>query len=73
MSDANVDEREIELRLAMLQHWYGDLLTDEQWEGVREGIVEEVIEVSEALQSVVLDYADEPLPLFAPYRAETGR
>ncbi len=70
MSDTHGDGQEIELRLAMLRHWYGDLLTDEQWDGVREGLIEEVIEVSEALQSVRLDYADEPLPLFAPYRGE---
>jgi|GEM_PF-1601275 hypothetical protein len=70
MSDVRVDEQEIELRLAMLKHWYGDLIAADQWEGVREGLVEEVIEVSEALQSVKLDYADEPLPLFAPYRGK---
>lgn len=68
MSDSRIDEPEIELRLAMLKHWYGDLLTDEQWNGVREGIGEEITEVSQALQSVRLDYVDEPLPLFAPYR-----
>lgn len=66
----NIDQGEIELRLALLKHWYGDLLTDKQWEWVREGLEEEVIEVSNALQAVSLDYADEPLPLFAPYRGE---
>ena len=70
MSDPDIGEREIELRLSLLKYWYGNLLTDEQWEGVREGVFEEVIEVSQALQSVELDYADEPLPLFAPHRGE---
>ena len=70
MSDPDIGEREIELRLSLLKYWYGNLLTDEQWEGVREGVFEEVIEVSQALQSVELDYADEPLPLFAPHRDE---
>ena len=70
MSNTEIDEVEIELRLSMLKHWYGGQLTDEQWEGVREGIREELIEVSEAIRAVELGYTDEPLPLFAPYRGE---
>ena len=39
MSDNEIDETEIDLRLAMLKHWYGDLLSEEQWTEVREGCV----------------------------------
>ena len=52
----------------MLQHRYGDQLTAEQWDAVRRQILSEVVEVSQALAAVPLDYTDEPLPLFTPYR-----
>ena len=51
-------------------HWYGDLLTEEQWSEVREGVREELVEVSDAIRAVELGYDDEPFPLFAPYRGE---
>ena len=68
--DSPATTREAELRLAMLRHWYGDRLSTEQWQAVREGIVAEVIEVADALAAVKLDHTDEPLPLFAPYRGD---
>jgi hypothetical protein len=61
---------EVELRLAMLRHWYGDQLSAEQWEEVRRQIGTEVVEVSQALAEVPLDHTDEPLPLFTPYRSD---
>ncbi len=70
MPNTDIDETEIDLRLAMLKHWYGDLLTEEQWGDVREGVREELIEVANALRAVELGYGDEPLPLFTPYRGE---
>ena len=70
MSDNEIDETEIDLRLAMLRHWYGDLLSKEQWAEVREGVREELIEVADAVRAVELGYGDEPLPLFTPYRGE---
>ena len=70
MSDNEIDETEIDLRLAMLRHWYGDLLSEEQWTEVREGVGEELVEVANAVRAVELGYDDEPLPLFTPYRGE---
>ena len=70
MSDTKVDEAEIDFRLAMLKHWYGDLLSEEQWVEVREGVREELIEVGDALHAVELGYDDEPFPLFTPFRGE---
>ena len=70
MNDDEIDHTEIDILLSMLKHWYGDQLTDEQWQGVREGIREELIKVSQAIRAVELGYADEPLPLFSPYRGE---
>lgn len=70
MNDDEIDQTEIDILLSMLKHWYEDQLTDEQWQGVREGLREELIEVSQAIRAVELGYADEPLPLFSPYRGE---
>ncbi len=70
MSDTEIDESEIDIRLAMLRHWYGDLLSEEQWREVRKGVREELVEVSNAIRSIELGYDDEPFPLFAPYRGE---
>ena len=62
--------REVELRLAMLRHWYGDQLDAEQWEEVRRQVRTELVEVSHALAEVPLDPTDEPQPLFTPYRSD---
>ena len=70
MSDTKVDEAEIDFRLALLKHWYGDLLSEKQWVEVREGVREELIEVGDALRVVELGYDDEPFPLFTPFRGE---
>ena len=35
MAEAADLSHEVELRLAMLRHWYGDQLSAEQWEEVR--------------------------------------
>lgn len=70
MSNIQIDESEIELRLALLRHWYGDLLSEEQWAEVREGVREELVEVADAIRSIELGYDDEPFPLFVPYRGE---
>ena len=70
MSDNEIDEAEIDIRLAMLRYWYGDLLSEEQWSEVREGVKEELVEVADAIRAVELGYDDEPFPLFAPYRGE---
>ena len=70
MPNTEIDATEIDLRLAMLKHWYGDLLSEEQWHEVREGVREELIEVADAVRAVELGFDDEPLPLFTPYRGE---
>jgi len=62
--------REVELRLAMLRHWYGEQLSAEQWEEVRRQVRAEVVEVSLALAEVPLDHTDEPPSLFTPYRSD---
>ena len=70
MNNAEINEAEIDLRLAMLKHWYGDLLTEDQWTEIREGVREELVEVADALRAVELGFDDEPFPLFTPYRGE---
>ncbi len=63
-------EAEIDLRMKMLQQWYGGRLTPKQWAQVREGVDKEVVEVSEALRAVRLTFTDEPQAIFRPYRKE---
>ena len=70
MAEAADLSHEVELRLAMLRHWYGDQLSAEQWEEVRRQVRTELVEVSQALAEVPLDPADEPQPLFTPYRSD---
>ena len=56
MSDPDIGEREIELRLSLLKYWYGNLLTDEQWEGVREGVFEEDVALGFVLNLLELGH-----------------
>ena len=72
MSDPS-EVRDVELRMQLLQLWYGKtILSDEQWENVRKGIVEELTEVSELLRTVPLKWEDEPLPMFMPYSSDNN-
>ena len=70
MAESPEVSRAVELRMAMLRHWYGDQLSAEQWEEVRRQVRTELVEVSQALAEVPLDPADEPQPLFTPYRGD---
>ena len=72
MSDPS-EVRDVELRMQLLQLWYGkNILSDEQWENVRKGIVEELTEVSELLRTVPLKWEDEPLQMFMHYSSDNN-
>ena len=60
---------EVESLLAIVRSHYGDRLTPEQLESVRQGI-EGIVAAARALRSVRLENSDEPLQPFVPYRAE---
>lgn len=68
MSDSSKDAPDRDELFNFVKSTYGDRLTTEELEEVRKG-VERIIEMADALRSVKLDYRDEPLPLFKPYRA----
>ena len=60
---------EVESLLSIVRARYGDRLTPEELEGVRQNI-EGIVTAARALRAVRLDNADEPAPPFVPYRAE---
>lgn len=68
MSD-EATEREVDRRFNIVKGLYGDRLDSEQLEEVRKG-VETIVGASKALDAIELDNGDEPLWVFAPYRAE---
>ena len=69
MSTSQSGHREAEILFEMVKDRYGDRLTDEQLEEVRRS-VDRVVDDAEALRSIRLDNADEPAPIFTPYRKE---
>jgi hypothetical protein len=60
---------EADLRFALVRHRYGDRLTPEQLEGVRQA-VEAIVEQVAALRAVRRTNSDEPLHRFIPFRAD---
>jgi hypothetical protein len=69
MSEPPRDQGEVELRLALVRHRYGDRLSDEQLDALRRA-VETIVEQVGALRAVPLTNADEPLQRFVPFRAD---
>lgn len=69
MSKGDAQSKEAEFLFSMVRDRYGDRLSPEELEGVRQG-VEAVVEAAEALRSVKLENSDEPFSVFAPYRKE---
>ena len=61
---------EVEALLSIVRARYGERLTPEQIEGVRQSI-EASVTAARALRAVRLDNADEPAAPFVPYRAES--
>ena len=70
MAEGQEPDREAALRLAVLRHWYGDLLSAEQWDKVSRQLRGGVVKDARALAEVPLDHTHEPLPLFTPYRSD---
>jgi hypothetical protein len=60
---------EVEALFALVRQRYGERLTAEELAAVREGI-EGIVRTTRALRAVRLRNSDEPLPPFAPFRAE---
>ena len=69
MSEAAKPDREAEALFEIVRLRYGDRLTPAQLDELRT-IVAAQVEAARALRAVTLTNADEPMPPFAPYRAE---
>ena len=60
---------EAEALFALVRERYGDRLTPEQLDSVRQGI-EGIVKATRALRAVRLENSDEPMQPFVPYRAD---
>jgi hypothetical protein len=60
---------EVDLRLALVRHRYGERLSPEQIDDLRRA-VEAIVEQVAALGTVRLANSDEPLSRFEPFRAD---
>jgi hypothetical protein len=69
MSEPAGDPGEADLRFALVRLRYGDRLTSEQLDALRQA-VETVIAQVAALRTVPLTNADEPQQRFVPFRAD---
>jgi hypothetical protein len=67
-SPSEVDT-EVDLLFRLVRARYGDRLSVAELEDVREG-VEAIAQAARALRAVRLESSDEPMPPFAPLRAE---
>jgi hypothetical protein len=63
------EDQEAEALFGIVAHRYGDRLTPDQLERVKEG-VEAAMELAGALRGVRLDNHVEPFSTFRPYRGE---
>ena len=62
---------EVELRLALVRQRYGDRLTAEQLDEMRQALAVQVDNAA-ALRAVPLANGDAPYPPFAAYRSDAG-
>ena len=63
------DEREVELRMALLREWYGDRFAEPEQEAeVRRQVAQEMVRVSCVLRAARIGPDQEPFPPFRPYR-----
>jgi hypothetical protein len=69
MSDLPARPAEADALFVLLRERYGDRLTPEQLEELRKAVAAQA-EAARALRRVALGNSDEPMPTFAPFRAE---
>ena len=69
MAQADASQNSSNELFEVVRARYGDRLSPEELEEVRKA-VERIARMAEALRSVPLDYRDEPLTRFSPYRAD---
>ena len=67
MDQSDLDE--VEARLAIVRARYGSRLTPEQLAEIRT-VVEGLVKGARAMRAIRLRTSDEPVPPFAPFRAD---
>lgn len=68
-----IDEREVEVRMALLRERYGDRFAEPEQEAeVRRQVAQELVRVSMVLRAARVEPDQEPFPPFRPYRGEDG-
>ena len=68
-----IDEREVEVRMALLRERYGDRFAEPEQEAeVRRQVAQELIRVSMVLRAARVEPDQEPFPPFRPYRGDDG-
>jgi hypothetical protein len=66
-----IDEREVELRMALLRERYGERFAEpEQEQEVRRQVAQEIVRVSRVLRAAGVGPDQEPFPPFRPYRGD---
>ena len=66
-----IDEREVELRMALLRERYGERFAEpEQEQEVRRQVAQEIVRVSRVLRAAAVGPDQEPFPPFMPYRGD---
>ena len=66
-----IDEREVELRMALLRERYGGRFAEpEQEQEVRRQVAQEIVRVSRVLRAAAVGPDQEPFPPFRPYRGD---
>ena len=69
MSENDDNEQEVKALFDRVKDEYGDRLTEEQVEKVKEG-VEGIVTAAHSLRAVKLGNGDEPFSVFVPFRKE---
>ena len=65
------DEREVELRMALLRERYGDRFAEPEQEAeVRRQVAQEMVRASRVLRAARIEADREPFPPFRPYRGD---
>ena len=65
------DEREVELRMALLRERYGDRFAEPEQEAeVRRQVAQELVRVSRVLRAARVEADQELFPPFRPYRGD---
>ena len=66
-----IDEREVELRMALLRERYGDRFAGPEQEAeVRRQVAQEMVRASRVLRAARIEPDQEPFPPFRPYRGD---